>query len=96
MRSAVGSWHKTADGQKAHVILDAYFDEGPRHWTMLGSPFTNFHRSLSRYVNSFLTAGFVLEGILEPTVTLDGVSLFPELADELRVPNFILYMLRKP
>ena len=43
MRSAVGGWHKV-DGKKQHVILDRYFDEGERHWKMMGITFTNFHR----------------------------------------------------
>ncbi len=58
MRSAVGGWHRTDDGKKQHVILDRYFDEGDRHWTMMGVELTNFHRSLSTYLDGFLDAGF--------------------------------------
>lgn len=96
MRSAVGGWHKTHDGQKSHVVLDNYFDESERNWEMLGVEFTNFHRTLSTYTRAFLDAGFILEGILEPTVAPERLALYPELADELRVPNFIIYILRKP
>jgi len=95
MRSAVGGWHKTSDGTK-HVILDNYFDEGERHWRMLGADFTNFHRSLSTYTRGFLDAGFSIEGIVEPTVTEERLKQYPELDDECRVPNFIIYVLRKP
>ncbi|GAG07851.1 unnamed protein product, partial [marine sediment metagenome] len=56
MRSAVGGWHRTEDGQKLHVILDRYFDEGERHWMMKGVEFTNFHRSLSTCIDGFLDA----------------------------------------
>ena len=35
MRSAAGGWQKTPDGKKDHVILDRYFDEGPRSWHQL-------------------------------------------------------------
>lgn len=95
MRSAVGRWSRTVDGQKLHVILDNYFDEGPRRWAMMGGVCTNFHRALSRYVGSFLEAGFGIEGLVEPTVTAEDVTLYPELDDERRVPNFIVYILRK-
>ena len=96
MRSAVGGWHRTEDGVKQHVILDRYFDEGERRWKMMGVEFTNFHRSLSTYLNGFVEVGFVLERIVEPTVTAEEVTRYPELDDELRVPNFIIYVLRKP
>jgi len=96
MRSAAGRWHKTPEGAKQHVILDNYFDEGERHWKMMGVEFTNFHRSLSTYVRGFLDAGFTIDDLIEPTVTPEQLALYPELDDELRVPNFIIYMLHKP
>ena len=96
MRSAVGGWYRGPDGTKQHVILDNYFDEGERHWKMVGVEFTNFHRSLSTYIRSFLEAGFTIEGTVEPTVRADQLAIYPELDDELRVPNFIIYVLRKP
>jgi SAM-dependent methyltransferase len=96
MRSAVGGWHRTPDGKKQHVILDNYFDEGERRWKMLEVEFTNFHRSLSTYTRGFLDAGFHIAGIVEPTVTPENLTAYPELDDERRVPNFIIYILRKP
>jgi len=96
MRSAVGGWHRGQDGQKLHIVLDRYFDESERRWNMLGVDFTNFHRSLATYVSGFLEAGFVVKGMIEPTVTDQQARDYPELDDELRVPNFILYVLEKP
>jgi SAM-dependent methyltransferase len=96
MRSAVGGWHRTPDGKKEHVVLDNYFHEGERNWKMMGVEFTNFHRSLSTYTYGFLDAGFSIGGIVEPSVTEEHLTLYPELDDELRVPNFIIYILRKP
>lgn len=95
MRSAVGGWHRAPDGSKQHVILDKYFDEGERHWTMLEKDLTNFHRTLSTYTGSFIDAGFIIERIMEPTVTAEQLETYPDLDDELRVPNFIIYVLRK-
>ena len=96
MRSAVGAWHKSEDGKKLHVILDRYFEESERHWTMMGVEFTNFHRSLSTYVRAFLNASFRIADIIEPTVRAEQLKVYPELDDELRVPNFIVYVLSKP
>ena len=95
MRSAVGGWHKSDRGEKEHVILDRYFDQSNRIWKMMGSEFTNFHRTLSTYISSFLDAGFSIEGIVEPTVNSEQLKDYPELDDELRVPNFIIYILQK-
>lgn len=95
MRSAVGKWHKNPDGQKQHVILDRYFDEGERSWAMLGSAFTNFHRTLATYFSAYRAAGFAVEEILEPSPEMEQVERYPELEDELRVPIFIIFVLRK-
>ena len=76
--------------------LDDYFDEGPRTLPVGGHELTNFHRTMSTYVNTFLDAGFSLEGIKEPMATEEQVKAFPKVADNLRVPEFIVYLLRKP
>lgn len=96
MRSATGLWQRQPDGAKVHVILDDYFAEGERHFKMKGVEITNFHRTLATYVRGFLKAGFILEDIIEPTVSAEMVERYPELDDELRVPNFIIYILKKP
>ena len=62
---------------------------------MMGVNFTNFHRTLSTYIQSFMEVGFKIEEIIEPTISEDRLALYPELEDELRVPNFIIYSLRK-
>ena len=96
MRSAVGGWHRSERGEKLHVIVDRYFDETERRWTMMGSDITNFHRSLSTYLRAFLNAGFALVDLIEPSVTREQLGKYPQLDDELRVPNFIVYVLQKP
>ena len=96
MRSATGKWYRNDKGEKLHAILDNYFDEGERHWKMLGVKFTNFHRSLSTYINNFIKTGFIIKEIIEPTVIVERLKEYPDLDDELRVPNFIVYILEKP
>ena len=95
MRSAVGGWLRAEDGTKLHVILDRYFDEGDRRWKMLEVDFTNFHRTLSTYIRTYRQTGFGIEEIIEPTLEAANLKRFPELDDELRVPNFIVVVLRK-
>lgn len=95
MRSAVGRWHVNSEKEKAHVILDNYFDESERRWKMMGIEFTNFHRTLSSYVNSFIRSGFFVAKIIEPSVDENQLEAWHELSDELRVPNFIIYSLVK-
>jgi len=95
MRSATGAWQKANNGTKEHVILDRYLDEGDRRCKMMDVEFTNFHRTLSTYVRSYRESGFALDEIIEPTVDKDGLRRYPELEDELRVPNFIIFVLRK-
>jgi hypothetical protein len=95
MRSAVGAWQRRADGSKEHVVLDRYFAQGERHWKMFGIDFTNFHRTLSTYVRAYRECGFAIDEIIEPTVDERNLERFPELDDELRVPNFIILRLTK-
>ena len=95
MRSAVGGWQWSETGERMHVILDNYLDESERHWKIMDVELTNFHRSLATYINDFIATGFQLEQLMEPTVTPENLEKFPGMADELRVPNFIIYNLRK-
>jgi hypothetical protein len=76
--------------------VDRYFDEGERRWTMMGVEFTNFHRTLQTCVDAYRRAGFTLERIVEPTITAEQLEQWPELDDELRVPNFIVHALARP
>ncbi|MCI0441259.1 MAG: class I SAM-dependent methyltransferase [Chloroflexi bacterium] len=94
MVTAGNGWIKHGN-TKLHFKLDDYFDEGARPMPMLGREFTNFHRTLSSYVNAFLEAGFALEGLREPKPSPEQAAQFPDVADNLRVPLFIIYLLRK-
>ncbi len=95
MVTAGNGWIKHGS-TKLHFKLDDYFDEGLRPMPMLGREFTNFHRTLSSYINAFLEAGFALEGLCEPKPSPEQVAHYPDIADNLRVPLFIIYLLRKP
>jgi len=49
-----------------------------------------------RMTRSFREAGFRVTEIIEPTVTPEQLQHYPQLDEELRVPNFIVYVLQKP
>jgi SAM-dependent methyltransferase len=96
MVTAGNMWVKYGDGTKIHYRLDNYMDESARAMVMCGAVFHNFHRTLSTYINGFLSAGFALEGVSEPVPNQEQLIRDPSNADSLRVPLFIIYLLRKP
>ncbi len=98
MRMAkVNGWIRQGN-RKLFYAVDDYTLEGPRReeisWT--GKAFTSMHRTLSSYITAFLESGFVLEGLQEPTPSAAQLAEHPTFDDEYRVPNFIIYELRKP
>jgi hypothetical protein len=96
MVTAGNTWVRNGDGTKLHFRLDDYTDEGVRETLMVGARLTKFHRTLSSYVNAFLDAGFVLDGLREPVPNAEQLAREPTNDDLLRVPLFIIYLLRKP
>ena len=82
--------------KKLFYPVDNYMIEGPREFSWWGKQFINMHRTLSSYISAFLEAGFVLEGIQEPTPSDAQLAENPTFDDELRAPNFIIYQLKKP
>ncbi len=98
MRTAVKSvdgWISDRSG-KLFYPVDNYTEEGEREFLWWGGPFINMHRMLSSHVSAFLDAGFVVEGLYEPVPSDAQLAEHPEFDDELRVPNFIIYVLKKP
>ncbi len=96
MRTAVPYGWIRQGNTKLFYALDTYTDEGPREFEWWGETFVNMHRSLSTHVSAFLDAGFVLEGLREPTPSAAQLAADPDLADEFRVPNFIIFVLSRP
>lgn len=93
MVTAGNHWVKDEQGNKLHFFLDNYFDESGR---MMWGTVVNYHNTLSSYVNCFIETGFRLDGIREPKPSYEGLARFTDLADNLRVPLFVIYLLSKP
>jgi ubiquinone/menaquinone biosynthesis C-methylase UbiE len=96
MNTATNTWHRDENNKKLHFELDNYFDEGPRELKLCGKLITNFHRMYSTYINCFLKTGFILEGVEEPKPTAEQLAKYPDLDDNMRLPYFMIYLLRKP
>lgn len=84
------------DRTRTAFRVDHYFDESARVSRILGHELTNYHRTLSTYINGFLKAGYVLQGIQEPWPDKEDLVRYPELTNELRAPGFVIYDLLKP
>jgi len=84
------------DGSRIAIRVDNYFDETSRSMRFVEHTLTNYHRTLSTHITSFLRAGFSIRGITEPCPTSSELESFPELANELRAPSFVIYDLLKP
>ncbi len=95
IRMSQSGWIKQGD-RKLFYPVDDYTLEGPREFNWWGKPFINMHRTLSSYITAFLDAGFVVEGLHEPTPSEEQLAENPRFDDEFRAPNFIIYELRKP
>jgi len=86
----------TASRQQAQVLPDHYFDETLRSMPMFGGIVNNFHSTFSTYINGFIEHGIEIEAIREPYPSPEQLKHCPANADNLRVPVFIIYLLRKP
>ncbi len=95
MVTAGNGWIREPSGKKITYYLDNYFDESKRAMPMNGYVIHNFHRTLGTCINTFLKAGFVLEEIREPYPSEKQLIDCPANSDILRVPLFIIYLLRK-
>jgi SAM-dependent methyltransferase len=96
MQSASNSRITDPDGTRTAFRVDHYFDESTRISRIPGYDLTNFHRTLSTYINGFLKVGYQLLGVHEPRPGKEDLARYPELRNELRAPGFIIYDLLKP
>lgn len=97
MVTAGSGWIKNGRGERLHFELDRYFDETGRDYTFPpATVITNFHRTLESTIAAFLGAGFRLTNLIEPKPTPEACAKWPDIADNLRVPLFVIYDLAKP
>ncbi|MCR8850332.1 class I SAM-dependent methyltransferase [Rossellomorea sp. SC111] len=94
-RKDMRNWWKNENGERLHWALDHYREEGKReqHWYVDGV--IKYHRTLQTLVNGLIGHGFMLERMLEPLSTKEGLNLMPDLKNEERRPSFLIIKSRK-
>lgn len=75
--------------------VDHYFAEGKRQANFLGAEVIKYHRTLTSYINTLLQQGFRLTQLIEPQPDPKLLEKYPEYADELRRPMFLLIAAQK-
>ena len=61
-----------------------------------GSYFHQFPLHTKTGIQGFMEIGFKIEEIIEPPISKEQLARYPELEDQSRAPNFIIYSLSKP
>lgn len=94
-RKQMDNWEKNDEGDKLHWALDHYQEEGKRrqHWYVDGV--IKYHRTISTLINTLILSGLVIEKIIEPQSTSDGLEKIPKLISEKRRPSFIIIKSKK-
>ena len=89
------SWTKNENGERLHYNLSDYQRCGKREMTWFIDGVIKYHRTFSEIVNTLLTTGFSIEGMLEPAPSEELIDRLPYYADELHKPNYLLIKVRK-
>ena len=94
--TAYGSqdWYYDEDGKILHFPVDNYYYEGKRTATFLGEKVIKYHRTLTTYLNTLLSAGFILENVTEPQPPEHMMDI-PGMKDEMRRPMMLIVKCRK-
>lgn len=94
--TAYGSqdWYYDEDGNILHFPVDNYYYEGKRTAIFLGEKVTKYHRTLTTYLNTLLSAGFILENVTEPQPPEHMMDI-PGMKDEMRRPMMLIVKCRK-
>lgn len=95
--TAYGSqdWHYGPNGEILHFPVDRYFIEGERQAMFLGEQVTKYHKTLTTYINTLLTHGFTLTGLVEPQPLPQWVEEIDGMENELRRPMMLIVSAKK-
>ena len=94
--TAYGSqdWYYDESGNILHFPVDNYYYEGERDAVFLGEHVIKYHRTLTTYINSLISAGFTVENVTEPEPPENMMDI-PGMKDEMRRPMMLLLRCRK-
>lgn len=88
--SGTQDWIYDAEGRPSHWPVDHYFAEGQRDTNFLGEKVAKYHKTITTYLNTLLSTGFVITGIVEPQPAPELLHSNPAMQDELRRPMMLL------
>lgn len=88
-------WYYDEQGNRLHWPVDHYFTEGVRKAVFLGEDVIKYHKTLTTYLKTLITAGFELTGLVEPQPSKQLLQERPDNMDELRRPMMLLISSRK-
>lgn len=89
-------WTRDADGNKLYANISNYSVDGERETAWFVEGIKKYHRAFPTVVNTLVDAGFVVERLLEPVPTPELLRQYPDYADLLHKPDFLLVRARKP
>ena len=89
-------WTKDAAGNKLWANLSNYSVDGARESTWFVDGVKKYHRTFSSVINALADAGFVVEKLVEPFPDEAMAREYPDYADLLHKPDFLLVRARKP
>ena len=97
----VAGWVREPEGDLLYRKVDQYYLEGSTglvHWPDGAGmePTVSYFRTLSVYFNALVGSGFAVDQMVEPRPSPEAVEEYPGVADELRVPNFLIMICRRP
>ncbi len=94
-RKEMNNWFKNGNGERLHWALDHYQEEGDREQQWYVDGVIKYHRTISTLINTLSSNGFMIEKLIEPLPTQEGLEKLPKLKNEKRRPSFLLVKARK-
>ncbi|WP_416150710.1 class I SAM-dependent methyltransferase [Salipaludibacillus sp. HK11] len=94
-RKEMDNWMKDENGDKLYYALDNYQEEGRReqHWFIDGV--VKYHRTVSTIINTLIDNRLIVERMIEPVATPEGLEKMPGAGGEQRKPSFMIVKVRK-
>jgi len=88
-------WARDASGRKRWLCVDRYFERGPARyeWSRWSYSFATsaYHATLADWFGWILATGFSVEGVHEPSPTVEALARHPDLEDAARVPYYLMF-----
>ncbi|MGE5352472.1 MAG: class I SAM-dependent methyltransferase [Acidobacteriota bacterium] len=88
-------WIYDEKGNKTHWPVDNYFIEGSREATFLGQKITKYHRTLTTYINSLISNGFIIKKVIEPLPSQEMLKKNEAMREEFRRPMMLIISANK-